>query len=63
MRSIAAPQRTSFSSSRSKKTRVRSGVDFVVVMSGEPQGGIKARHREPRRNDFFGGGGFGFFWD
>ena len=39
--------------------------DFVVLMSGEPQGGIKARRREPRRNDFFGGGGspFGFFWD
>jgi hypothetical protein len=36
--------------------------DFVVLMSGEPQGGIKTRRREqPRyRNDFFGGGG-GFF--
>jgi L,D-transpeptidase catalytic domain len=41
--------------------------DFVVVMSGEPQGGLKTRRREPRRNDdFFGGGkggGFGWFWD
>jgi hypothetical protein len=40
--------------------------DFVVLMSGEPQGGIKARRREPRRNDFFGppfgGGGFRLFW-
>jgi hypothetical protein len=23
--------------------------DFVVVMSGEPQGGLKTRRREPRR--------------
>lgn len=42
--------------------------DFVVLISGEPQGGIKARRREPRRNDdFFGGGGggspFSFFWN
>ena len=40
--------------------------DFVVLMSGEPQGGIKTRRREPRRNDFFGppfgGGGFRLFW-
>jgi hypothetical protein len=40
--------------------------DFVVLMSGEPQGGIKARRREPRRNDYFGppfgGGGFRLFW-
>jgi hypothetical protein len=41
--------------------------DFVVLMSGEPQGGIKARRREPRyrNDDFFGGGspfsGFPFF--
>jgi hypothetical protein len=36
-------------------------------MSGEPQGGLKTRRREPRRyDDFFGGGGgspFGFFWN
>jgi hypothetical protein len=41
--------------------------DFVVVMSGEPQGGLKQRKREPRlRDDDFwggGGGGFRFFWD
>src|SRR5262245_62591584 len=40
--------------------------DFVVVMSGEPQGGLKTRRREPRyRDDFFGGGRlpFGFFWN
>ena len=41
--------------------------DFVVLMSGEPQGGLKTRRREPRRyDDFFGGGGgspFGFFWN
>ncbi len=41
--------------------------DFVVLMSGEPQGGLKTRRREPRRNDDFFGGGkgspFGFFWD
>jgi len=38
--------------------------DFVVLMSGEPQGGIKARRREPRRNDFYGPpfGGFRLFW-
>lgn len=43
--------------------------DFVVLMSGEPQGGIKARRREPRLrdDDFFGGGrgggGFFSFWN
>ena len=45
--------------------------DFVIVMSGEPQGGLKTRRREPRYrdDDFFGGGfgggrsPFGFFWD
>ena len=40
--------------------------DFVVLMSGEPQGGIKARRREPRyrNDDFFGGSPFGgLFWN
>jgi hypothetical protein len=42
--------------------------DFVVLMSGEPQGGIKTRRREPRfrNDDFFGGppfGGFRMFWN
>jgi hypothetical protein len=41
--------------------------DFVVVMSGEPQGGLKTRRREPRYrdDDFFGGGRspFSFFWN
>ena len=47
--------------------------DFVVLMSGEPQGALKARRREPRfrDDDFFGGGGgkggggspFSFFWN
>jgi hypothetical protein len=44
--------------------------DFVVLMSGEPQGGIKVRKREPRYrdDDFFGGGkggggGFFSFWN
>jgi hypothetical protein len=41
--------------------------DFVVIMSGEPQGGLKTRRREPRNRDdeFFGGGRspFGFFWN
>jgi hypothetical protein len=41
--------------------------DFVVLMSGEPQGGIKTRRREqPRyRDDFFGGGKsyFPFFFN
>jgi hypothetical protein len=41
--------------------------DFVVIMSGEPQGGLKTRRREPRYrdDDFFGGGRspFGFFWN
>jgi hypothetical protein len=41
--------------------------DFVVVMSGEPQGGLKTRRREPRYryDDFFGMGRspFGFFWN
>jgi L,D-transpeptidase catalytic domain len=48
--------------------------DFVVLMSGEPQGGLKTRRREPRYrdDDFFGGGaafgkggggGFSFFWN
>ena len=40
--------------------------DFVVLMSGEPQGGIKVRRREPRFRDdddyFGGGGGFPFFF-
>ena len=41
--------------------------DFVVLMSGEPQGGIKTRHREQpryrREDDYFRGGGsfFSFF--
>jgi lipoprotein-anchoring transpeptidase ErfK/SrfK len=38
--------------------------DFVVLMSGEPQGGIKTRHREqPRYRDYWGGGGsfYSFF--
>jgi lipoprotein-anchoring transpeptidase ErfK/SrfK len=38
--------------------------DFVVLMSGEPQGGIKTRRREPMMryrdgDDFWGGGGGG----
>jgi hypothetical protein len=41
--------------------------DFVVVLSSEPQGGLKTRRREPRYrdDDFFGGGRspFGFFWN
>jgi hypothetical protein len=41
--------------------------DFVVILSGEPQGGLKTRRREPRYRDdeFFGGGRspFGFFWN
>jgi hypothetical protein len=41
--------------------------DFVVILSSEPQGGLKTRRREPRYRDdgFFGGGRspFGFFWD
>jgi L,D-transpeptidase-like protein len=47
--------------------------DFVVLMSGEPQGALKTRRREPRYrdDDFFGGGapfgkgggGFPFFWN
>src|SRR5215475_4245309 len=41
--------------------------DFVVVMSSEPQGGLKTRRREPRyrNDDYFGGGRspFGFFWN
>jgi hypothetical protein len=45
--------------------------DFVVVMSGEPQGALKVRQREPRPADFWGPyggygrspfGGGGFFW-
>jgi lipoprotein-anchoring transpeptidase ErfK/SrfK len=41
--------------------------DFVVLMSGEPQGGIKTRHREQpryrREDDYYSGGGsfFSFF--
>ena len=38
---------------------------FVVLMSGEPQGGIKSRRREfmarPRGDGFFSGFGFGLF--
>ena len=42
--------------------------DFVVILSSEPQGGLKTRRREPRYRDddfFFGGGKspFGFFWN
>jgi hypothetical protein len=43
--------------------------DFVVVMSGEPQGALKIRQREPLPTDGFGGrrspfgGGFPFFWN
>jgi hypothetical protein len=39
--------------------------DFVVLMSGEPQGGIKTRRREQPRyrndDDYFGKGGGSFF--
>jgi hypothetical protein len=51
-------------------TSIETGkdTDFVVLMSGEPQGGIKTRRREPRfrNDDFFGGppfGGFRMFWN
>ena len=35
--------------------------DFVIVMSGEPQGALKVRQREPPRGDTWGGpyGGYG----
>jgi hypothetical protein len=35
--------------------------DFVIVMSGEPQGALKVRQREPPRVDSWGGpyGGYG----
>ena len=33
--------------------------DFVVVMSGEPQGALKVRQREPSRTDPRGGGSYG----
>ena len=46
--------------------------DFVIVMSGEPQGALKVRQREPRPADTWGSpyggygkspfGGGGFFW-
>jgi hypothetical protein len=38
--------------------------DFVIVMSGEPQGGIKIRQRQPtpRNNDFYGNSPFWFKW-
>jgi hypothetical protein len=46
--------------------------DFVIVMSGEPQGALKVRQREPRPADLWGSpyrgygrspfGGGGFFW-
>jgi hypothetical protein len=38
--------------------------DFVIVMSGEPQGGLKKRQREVPRygnDEFFGGGGGSYF--
>jgi len=37
--------------------------DFVVILSGEPQGGLKMhqRQRPSYRDDFFGGGGGSFF--
>jgi hypothetical protein len=40
--------------------------DFVIIMSSEPQGGLKTRRREPRYRDdeFFGGKSpFSFFWN
>src|SRR5262249_40417594 len=45
--------------------------DFVVLMTGEPQGGLIKRRPQPRLRDddyFFGGGKgggspFGFFWN
>jgi len=40
--------------------------DFVIIMSSEPQGGLKTRRREPRYrdDDFFGGKSpFSFFWN
>ena len=29
------------------------GTDFVVLMSGEPQGGIKMRHRAPAEAQYY----------
>jgi L,D-transpeptidase catalytic domain len=46
-------------------TETGKDTDFVVLISGEAQGGIKNRRREfmarPRGNGFFGGYGFGLF--
>ena len=65
---VVLPGSSLIISDESASIETGKDTDFVVLMSGEPQGGIKTRRREPRfrNDDFFGGppfGGFRGFWN
>jgi hypothetical protein len=66
---VVLPGSSLIISDESASLETGKDTDFVVLMSGEPQGGIKTRRREPRfrNDDFFGGppfgGGFRMFWN
>jgi hypothetical protein len=65
---VVLPGSSLIISDESASIETGKDTDFVVLMSGEPQGGIKTRRREPRfrNDDFFGGppfGGFRMFWN
>jgi hypothetical protein len=66
IREIVLPGSSLIVSDEGPSIETGKDTDFVVVMSGEPQGGLKKRQREPRYRDddyFWGGGGGGFrFW-
>ena len=64
---IVLPGSSFIISDESAHIETGKDTDFVVIMSGEPQGGITTRRREPiaRYDNFFGGPkskGF-WFWD
>ena len=42
-----APRSSLIISDEPLSTETGKGTDFVVLLSGEPQGGIKMRHRAP----------------
>jgi hypothetical protein len=65
---VVLPGSSLIISDEGTSTETGKDTDFVIVMSGEPQGGLKTRRREPRYRDddfFFGGGKspFSFFWN
>jgi hypothetical protein len=68
IRDVVLPGASLIVSDEGPSIETGKDTDFVVVMSGEPQGGLKKRQREVPRyrgDDWWGGGGggFRFFWD